>query len=139
MIKQVLLLSSILLALPVLAAKQPGSEKGEGCPSVKELSASTMGTFYSVRPKFIHAEVKYVNKREDVQEVVSVIETTHMDQVCTIEWATPPLGCMSQLRSLSCSSKEKRAEEEERLAHLRKRLREVYTASDIEKVATDHE
>ncbi|WP_338924502.1 hypothetical protein V0M98_33345 (plasmid) [Pseudomonas silesiensis] len=128
MIKHVLLLSSMLVALPVLAAQQPASEQTQACQSIKDLSALTMGTFYSIPPTSVRVEIQRLSKPENISDVLSIVNTSYKDQNCIIEWVTPVSGCMSQLRSLYCTSLKERQELQ---AHLERLEKVMWTAQPI--------
>lgn len=126
MIKRVLLLSSLLLALPV-AAQEPELV----CQSVKELSTITMGTYYSLKPSSVTVNVMNVFKPEDTKDVTTSIETTYRDDVCHMKWLTPALGCMSQLQYLDCKSSKEFEEDTKRAERLREMFRHLSTTEDM--------
>lgn len=138
MIKHVLLLSSMLVVLPALAARHPEGEQTQACQSVTDLSASTMSTFYSIPATAVRVEIQRLSKPENLPDVLSVVNTSFKDQNCIIEWLTPPSGCMSQLRSLYCTSLKERQELQAHLKRLEAAIRPL-PSLEVKKADQVHE
>lgn len=124
MIKHVLLLSTLMLALPAMATKKEKVDDFIQCPTVKRMSIMTMSNAFDFgKTAAIDVSFLSVSKLPDSNLIKSKVVTKYGDMVCDMDWETPVMGCFSELSYLSCRTAQQREEDRQRKELLRKSLK----------------
>ncbi|WP_338924503.1 hypothetical protein V0M98_33350 (plasmid) [Pseudomonas silesiensis] len=111
--KQVLLLCSMLLTMPAMAAESKSGgphpiKPPITCFGVAESATFVMGGVYSVAPSSVTVDILDASKLESDSAVFTKVLTNQGGRECQMEWTTLVIGsvmaCMPDLRSLSCKT-----------------------------------